>query len=442
MPKTKRRSRKRLIIVSVLVLAVAGWLGYRKFGRAEDVIVVQVEKVKRRDVTETVVANGRIQPVTQVMISPEVAGEIVQLPVKEGDAVKKGDLLVQIKPDNYEASRNSAEANYQFSLGSRDQARSELEKAESDFKRSQELSASKLLSASDFMQAKTSYAVAQKRWENSVHQVDQARFALAKAEDDLSKTTIKSPIDGTVTTLKSQLGERVLGTSFNMGTEMMTIARLDEMEARVDIGEIDIVLIKVGQPVQLEVDAFREQKFKGTVTAIANAARGSSSNAMNAGAASQQEAPKFEVRIRVLDQEAFRPGMSVTAEVETRSRENVLTVPIQSVTTRLPTAGKPGQAPAEKGSQPDPDKMPETKGKSGRDPIKPIEVVFAIESDQAKMIPVETGISDNDFFEIVSGVSEGQEIISGGYKAISRDLVDGKKVKIGPGAVEPAIPAP
>ncbi len=442
MPKPKRRNRKRLIISSVLVIAVIGWFGYRKFGRAEDVIIVQVEKVMRRDVTETVVANGRIQPVTQVAISPEVAGEIVALPVKEGDVVKKGDLLVQIKPDNYEASRNSAEANYQFAIGSRDQAQSELEKAQSDFKRSEELSASKLLSASDFMQAKTAYAVAQKRWENSVHQVDQARFALAKAEDDLSKTTIKSPIDGTVTTLKSQLGERVLGTSFNMGTEMMTVARLDEMEARVDIGEIDIVLIKVGQPVQLEVDAFRDQKFKGTVTAIANAARGSSANALNASAGNQQEAPKFEVRIRVLDQEAFRPGMSVTAEIETRSRANVLTVPIQSVTTRLPNSGKSSEAPTDAKPTADRDEKPEMKGKSGREPVKPIEVVFAIESDQAKMIPVETGISDNDYFEIVSGVSEGQEIISGGYKAISRDLADGKKVRVGPGTMEAAIPVP
>jgi HlyD family secretion protein len=214
-----------------------------------------------------------------------------------------------------------------------------------------------------------------------------------------------------VTKLKSQLGERVLGTSFNMGTEMMTIAKLDEMEARVDIGEIDVVLIAVGQTARIEVDAFKDRKFKGTVSAIANASKGSSASAL-ASSSQQQEAPKFEVKIRIEDKEAFRPGMSVTAEIETRSRKGVLAVPIQSVTTRLPVGGAPKP----------------TEGKAS-EPVKPIEVVFAPEGDHVKMLPVKTGISDSDFFEIVSGLNEGQQIISGGYKAISKDLEDGKKVK-------------
>lgn len=420
----KRRSRKRYVAV-ILVVAVASAGAFFFFRKKEVPLIVQVEKVTLRDLTETVVANGRIQPVTQVVISPEVAGEIIELPVVEGQLVKKGDLLIAIKPDNYRASKNSSEASYKFALGSRSQADAELEKAESDFKRNDELFKAKLISESVFAEFKNRYDVAKLRLENSVHMADQSRFALDKAIDDLAKTTISSPIDGTVTKLKSQLGERVLGTSFNMGTEMMTIAKLDDMEARVDIGEIDVVLIAVGQTARLEVDAFKDRKFKGTVTAIANAAKGP---AIGLGSSSQSaEAPKFEVKIRVDDKEVFRPGMSVTAEVETRSRKGVLTVPIQSVTTRLP-AGNPPPATLDAAAPPPRDGKP-AKG------VKPIEVVFAKEGDTARMVPVKTGISDNDYFEITSGVSEGQEIISGGYKAISKDLEDGKKVTVG---VEPA----
>ena len=427
MSKPRKRRRRNLIIVTLLAALAAG-AAFWFLRKPEEIITVQVEKVTRRDLTEIVVANGRIQPVTQVIISPEVAGEIIELPVVEGQHVKKGDLLIQIKPDNYKASRNSAEANYKFALGSRSQAEAELEKAASDYKQNEELFRNKLISPSIFTGFKTSYEVAKLRLANSVHQADQARFALDKADDDLAKTTITSPIDGTVTKLKSQLGERVLGTSFNMGTEMMTIARLDEMEARVDIGEVDVVLIEAGQNARLEVDAFKDRKFKGTVTAIANASK-SASQSLIASSSQQQEAPKFEVRIRIQDKEAFRPGMSVTAEIETRSRSGVLTVPIQSVTTRLP-AGEtvaPAQNAGEKGasepSRPQNGKPPE--------PIKPQEVVFALEGDRVKMLPVKTGISDSDYFEIISGVAEGQQIVSGGYKAISKDLEDGKKVTVG-----------
>lgn len=411
MAKPKKHTRRNRIIALLLVLAIGGGIAFPFLRKKDETIAVQVEKVTRRDITETVVANGKIQPVTQVMISPEVAGEITALPVVEGQLVKKGDLLIQIKPDNYQASRNSAEASYKLALGQRSQTEAQLLKAESDFRRNEELSKNKLISPSVLMDFKTTYEVAKLGLENSINQADQARFALDKAADDLTKTTITSPIDGTVTKLKSQLGERVLGTSFNMGTEMMTIAKLDEMEARVDIGEIDVVLIAVGQTARIEVDAFKDRKFKGTVSAIANASKGSSASATTSSS-QQQEAPKFEVKIRIEDKEAFRPGMSVTAEVETRSRKGVLAVPIQSVTTRLPMAGAPKPA-----------------GGKSAEPVKPIEVVFAPEGDHVKMAPVKTGISDSDFFEIVSGLNEGQQIVSGGYKAISKDLEDGKKVK-------------
>jgi HlyD family secretion protein len=410
-----------------LWLVGGGLAAYFAFRKSDETITVQTVKVARRDLVELVVANGRLQPVTQVMISPEVAGEIVELPVVEGQAVKKGELLLQIKPDNYEASRNSAEASYRFAQGSRSQAEAELIKAETQFRQNDELRKNKLISDSVFMDFKTTYEVAKLRLANAIHQADQAKYAMAKAEDDLAKTKITSPIDGTITKLKSQLGERVLGTSFNMGTEIMTVSNLAETEARVDIGEVDIVLIKVGQKARLEVDAFKDRSFRGTVTAIANASKGMNQSQMMGNAANSQEAPKFEVRIRLDETEAFRPGMSVTAEIETRERKGALAVPIQAVTTRLPQGGATPAAAT-----------PSSTPRAGKPaPIKPMEVVFAVAGDRAKLRPVKTGISDSDYFEIVSGLDEGEEIVSGGYKAISKDLEDGKKVKIGPVAASP-----
>ncbi|MEQ1860376.1 MAG: efflux RND transporter periplasmic adaptor subunit [Chthoniobacteraceae bacterium] len=407
MPKHRKR-RRNLTIVLALIVALGGGAAFWFLRKPNELIAVTVDRVARRDLTELVVANGRVQPATQVLISPEVAGEIIALPVVEGQTVKKGDLLVQIKPDNYKASRNSAEASYKFALGSVSQAEAEFAKADADLNRNVELSKSRLIPAKELQDMRTAFEIAKLRLANTKHQVDQARFALDKAEDDLSKTTITSPIDGTIIRLRSQLGERVLGTSFNMGTEIMTLADLDVMEARVDISEIDVVLIAPDQNVRLEVDAFKDRKFKGTVTAIANATRSSPfgpGGSSSSGSSQSLEAPKFEVRIRIDDKETFRPGMSVTAEIETRSRKAVLSVPIQAVTTRLPkTPAKPGE------------------------PLKPVEVVFALAGDRAVMVPVKTGISDNDYFEIVEGLAEGRQIISGGYKAVAKDLEDGKKV--------------
>ncbi|HSI15814.1 MAG TPA: efflux RND transporter periplasmic adaptor subunit [Chthoniobacter sp.] len=409
----KRRRRNQRIVIAVILVVIGLIVWGKYFNKTEELLSVDTAKVARRDLTESVLANGRVQPVTQVTINPEVAGEIIELPVKEGQAVKKGDLLVHIRPDNYLALKNSAEATHLSALAGNQQAKEELLKAEADFKRNGELFKSKLIAENVFTDFKTALAVARLRVQSSEHQANQAQFSLDQATADLTKTTIIAPIDGTVTKLKSQLGERVLGTSFNMGTEIMTIARLEEMEARVDIGEVDIVLIKEGEPVQLEVEAFKNKKFKGVVSAVANASKSSSQTQTNTSSSGAQEAPKFEVKIRVVDKESFRPGMSVSAEIETRSRQNVIAAPIQSVTTRLP---KPGATPAK------------TDGKSSG-PIKPVEVVFVREGDHVKMIPVKTGISDSDYYEIVEGLTEGQEIVTGGYKAISKDLEDGKKVQ-------------
>ena len=431
------KKRRKIIVFSVIGLVLVALTLVAVFRKKAPVITVQTEKVARRNLIELVVANGKIQPVTQVVISPEVAGEIIALPVKEGDRVKKGDLLVQIKPDNYEASRNSAEANYKSALASIDLAQAELEKAETEYKRNQDLFQNKLVSDSVYLEFKTAYEVARLHHQNVIHQADQAKFGLDKAKDDLSKTTIQSPIDGIVVRLKSQLGERVLGTSFNMGTEIMTVADLNEMEARMDIGEMDVVLMQPGQKARLEVDAFKDRKFNGTVTQVANSSK---STALGSSSSSSQEATKFEVRIRINEKEDFRPGMSVNTEIETRYRTNVLTVPMASVTARPPKNGDADKkaatnAAAGKTTGVSTNSTAGTNNvapdKKSKEAAKPVEVVFAVKDDHAKMVPVKIGICDDSYWEITEGLTEGQEIVSGGFKAISRDLADGKKIKRG-----------
>jgi HlyD family secretion protein len=438
-PKKSKKGRKTLFFIIAGLILVVVVLVVIVHGKKPP-IIVQTEKVARRNITEIVVANGKIQPVTQVTISPEVAGEIISLPVKEGDRVKKGDLLVQIKPDNYQATRDSADANYRSALANKSLAQAQLDKAEAEYKRNLELFQHKLVSDSVFLDVKTTFEVAKLQLETASHQVDQAKFGLDNANADLSKTTILSPITGTVVQLKSQLGERVLGTSFNMGTEIMTVADLNEMEARVDVGEMDVVLMHPGQNARLEVDAFKDQKFNGKVTEVANSAKGFGSSAASALGSSSAtgDATKFEVHIRIKEKELFRPGMSVTAEIETRSRTNVLSVPIASVTARLPQDKKIAKNSANTNSAAagtNASSLTDTNAvrmdKKAKDAPKQVDVVFVVEGDHVKMVPVKIGISDDNYWEVTDGLQEGQEVVSGGYHAISHDLEDGKKITKG-----------
>ncbi|HXT41911.1 MAG TPA: efflux RND transporter periplasmic adaptor subunit, partial [Candidatus Angelobacter sp.] len=448
MANPKSKKRRKIVIFTAIGLVLVGLTVAAVFRKREPVITVQVEKSARRNLTETVVANGKIQPVLQVKISPEVSGEIIDLPVKEGQAVKKGDLLVKINPDVYISNRKSAEASYMSASASRDLAEANMKKAELEFKRNEELLRAKLVSESTFLEFKTGFDVAKAQYQSAIHQVDVANASLSRTVEELAKTTIVSPLNGTISKLNSRLGERVVGTSMMAGTEIMIVADLNEMEARVDLGEIDVVLIKPGQKAKLEVDAFRDRKFDGTVTEIANSSNDSGlSAASGGGGGSSQEATKFQVKIHVNEKENFRPGMSVTSEIETRYRTNVLSVPIQSVTTRLPkepaskgrtngvvlagnTAGSAMAADASSASGSSTNK---TEKKASEAP-KPIEVVFVVEGDHVKMVPVKRGISDDSHVEIIEGLKEGEEVVSGGYKAISRELEDGKKV--GKGKVE------
>jgi HlyD family secretion protein len=263
-------------------------------------------------------------------------------------------------------------------------------------------------------------------------------------------------MDGTVTTLNSQLGERVLGTVQNVGTDIMIISDLSAMEARVDIGEMDIVLLQTNQVAEMEVDSFKDKKFKGLVTAVGNSAEGfDSSSALGSLGGSSgstgQSATQFQVRIRFSDLAAFRPGMSVTATIETRTRTNVLAVPIASVTTRVvksaqsKSAGLAGTNALAANDPPEAAATATNSVKSGKPQdinAKPVDVVFIVQGDQVKTMPVTIGISDDNFWEITDGVKEGQEIVTGGYEAISHDLDDGKKIKKGPATASFAKPSP
>jgi len=447
----KSKKRRKTLVFSLIGVVLAGLAAVAAFKKRDPIVTVQTEKVTRRNLIELVTANGRIEPVLQVKISPEVSGEITDLPVKEGQCISKGELILKIKPDFYAAQRNQAEASYKSALASQETAEATLRKNQAEFKRQEDLYKTKLISDSAYDEVKAALDVAKASLSSAEHQVEMARANLASADEALAKTTIVSPLSGTISKLDSRLGERVVGTATMAGTEVMTIADLNEMEARVDIGEMDVVLIKPGQNVRLEVDAFKERKCTGTVTEIAN----SSKTQPGASSGGSQEATKFEVKIRVKEKEAFRPGMSVTAYVETRSRTNVVTVPIASVTTRLPkekksdpksAASKNGQqtnaVPEKTNTTPAPTQIASASGTN--DPpgdsasttkpdkkAKPIEVVFLMDGDHAKMVPVKIGISDENYWEITEGLQEGQDVISGGFRAISRDLEDGKKVKKG-----------
>ena len=443
----KPKKRRKIIIFSVIGLVLVALTLVAIFKKREPVITVQTEKVARHSLTNIVVANGKIQPVVQVSISPEVSGEIIELPVKEGQQVKKGDLLVKINPDIYIAAVNQAKAGYESSLATKASAVANLEKAQADYDRNLELFHQKLLSESDFIGFKSARDMAKAQLDSANDQVNVAKALVDSAQDSLIKTTIVSPLDGTISKLNSQLGERVLGTAQFAGTEILVISDLNQMEARVDVGEMDVVGIKPGQKARLEVDAFKDRKFAGVVTDVASSSKDSNQTGNYSSSSQSQEATKFQVRIRLNDKEDFRPGMSVSADIETEYRTNVLTVPLASVTTRppkppqktirrkpaAPTRPPPNRAPMRwfPATPRLPATLPPTAGRRDKKSSKMLDVVFAVDGDHVDAVPVKIGICDDNYWEITDGLTNGQEIVSGGYRAISRDLDDGKKIKRG-----------
>ncbi len=399
----KGKSKKKIIIFSIIGVVVLALVLLVVLGsKRETIITVQIEKIEKRTLTQVVSATGKIQPELQVKINAEVSGEIIALPVKEGQKVKKGDLLVKVKPDTYIAQRDQQKAMLVV-------AEANLMKIESDYNRAKGLFEKRLISDQELEAAKTNYSVQKAQWES-------AKAALNQAEESLRKTTISSPLDGTVSNLISRLGERVSGSSFMQGTEIMTVADLRSMEAQVDIDENDVVLVKIGDTSRINVDAYPAKKLNAVVYEIGNAAK-------TKGLGTQEEVVNFLVKIRIVDKGVeLRPGMSVTADTETDTRRDVLSVPIQSVTTRMPKMEqKPEEGQAEG--------FVVNNGKK-KEETKIDEVVFLNDNGKAKMVKVKRGISDDAYVEITEGVSGGEEVISGSFKAINRELEDASKLKV------------
>ena len=432
--KKRRSRRKRYIILSLAGLLLLWIVVSIIMGKREKPIPVTTEKATRRTIVQTVSATGKIQPELEVKISPEVAGEITELPVEDGMPVKKGALLLKIKPDSYKALLEAQEAAISAARATNLQMKAAAAKADQDLTRAEDLYKKKMISESDFTNAKTAAEVAKATYESSLHEIERAEAGSSQARDQLSKTTIYAPIDGTVTVLNSKLGERVVATNQFAGTEVMRVADLTHMEARVDVNENDVVTVKIGDKASVAIDAYGERKFHGTVSQIAN-------TGTTTGTGTQEEVTNFEVKIRIDDNDVqLRPGLSCTADIATDMVKDVVAVPMQSVTIRSSDSNlSPEELEKQKQKQTASDKgdnaaeftnerLEKREEKEGREKL--LKVVFVKKGNKAAMAKVTTGIADDTYMEIKSGIQPGDEVISGSYSAISRKLKDGAKVEL------------
>jgi HlyD family secretion protein len=420
--KTKKLLRYSLIAVVVLiVLAVvgkkAGWFG------KEEVIQVAVEKAKRRDIVETITANGKVQPETEIIISPDVSGEIVDLRVKEGDMVNLGQLLARIKPEVYISARDRSLAALNSSKARFSQAEAQFIQKELDYNRNKKLWEQQAISESVYETALSAYQVAKAELDAAKYSVKSAEAALAEAQENLIKTSIYAPMTGTVSMLLVEKGERVVGAQMMTGTEMMRIADLDRMEVMVEVNENDIVSVNMEDTALIEVDAFLGQKFKGIVTEIANSAK-------TTGLTTDQ-VTNFEVKIFLLRESyqtlydegyvnPFRPGMSATVDIMTEIESGVLSIPIQAVTTRADSSLEESSGEAV-----------ETEELKEEEEEEKNEVVFVVNDEsKAEFIKVKTGIQDNNYIQILEGIEEDDEIITAPYNAISKKLKADAEVEV------------
>lgn len=433
-PKKKSRKRLWLVLGGLLLLAalVAGAIIKNK--NKDKVTVVTTEKAVIKTITQSVNATGKIQPEKEVKISPEVAGELLEIAIVEGQTVKKGDLLVRIKPDFYQAQLEQQEAALASAKAASVLSQARLTKAEQDFRQSNELYAKQLVSEADFTNAKTNLNVAKADFDSSLAQIRRTEGSLSQARDSLAKTTIYAPMDGSVSSKTSEVGERVVGTGSFQGTEIMRLADLNSMEVRVRVNENDIINVKVGDTALVTVDAFAGRKFTGVVGEISSSAI--TSGAQSAAASASDEVTNFLVKIRIKDRAVkLRPGMSATVDIETQTVENVVSVPIQSVTVRAAggkTAEELQQQKAKEQKERSGNELEvtseRTEARRSRDELQ--RVIFVKTGDTVKQRVVETGIADNTSIEIKKGVQAGEEVVVGSYAAISRRLKDGSKVML------------
>ncbi|MBR9978126.1 MAG: efflux RND transporter periplasmic adaptor subunit [Bacteroidetes bacterium] len=424
MAKTaKDKKKKKIIIFSALgallvIIIIAVIIGSKR----DEVIVVQTEEVERRNLTQVVEATGKIQPQTQVKINAEVSGEIIELPVEEGDGVKKGQLLVRIKPDQYIAQKDQGVANLKRSKAMLVQREADFRKVENEYRRVQELHEKGLVSVAELESGKSLYEIAKAGVDAARFDVQNAEATLSRAREDLAKTAIYSPINGIVTQRISKLGERVSGSSFTQGTEIMTVSDLSVMEARVEVNENDVVLISIDDTARIDVDAYPDQEFLATVYQIAN-------TASTRGLGTQEEVTNFEVRLIVMvGGKEFRPGMSCSARIETDTRHDVVSVPLQSVTTRDKDRWRDEDMETDDTYADVTIEGITERDRPGRE--KTQEVLFVVREGLARQLPVTTGISSDQYIEIREGLETGEEVIKGSYRAISRELKDSTHVRV------------
>jgi len=439
-----KKSFKYLIIATVILIIIAiigkrlGWFGN------ENEFEINTEKATKRTIVEIITANGKIQPETEVKISSDVSGEIVELNVKEGDEVIKGDLLLKIKPDTYisgiermEASLNSSKANFANSKARLAQVEAQFTQTELTFNRNKKLFEQGAISQADYDNANSAYEMGKADVEAAKQTVVAANYSIKSAEaslkeanENLIKTSIYAPMSGTISKLSVEFGERVVGTMQMTGTELLRIANLNIMEVKVDVNENDIVHVKFNDTATIEIDAYTDQKFKGMVTSIAN-----SSSSTSTSIVSTDQVTNYEVKIRILPESyqnlipknnpkyyPFRPGMSATVDIQTKIERAVLSIPIQSVTTRIDSTKNKINKMLKKANEEQIEKKEDSEYK---------EYIFKFESNTntVSMIKVKTGIQDNNYIQIISGVNENDEVVSAPYSVISKKLKDKSKIK-------------
>ncbi|HQA73934.1 MAG: efflux RND transporter periplasmic adaptor subunit [Flavobacterium sp.] len=411
-----------LAIVIVVIIALVVMKKKGMLGSNTELIEVESAAVNEITIVETVSATGKIQPETEVKISSEVSGEIIALPIKEGQVVKKGDLLVKINPDLYTSGYNRTISNLSGTKASLSQADASFKEAKASYDRSQTLFNKGIISRSDWDKAVAAFEVAKATKESAYYNVQSANATVKEAKDNLGRTTIYSPADGTISSLGVELGERVLGTQQMTGTELLRVADLNNMEVEVDVNENDIVKVSIGDSTKIQVDAYLKKDFKGIVTSISNSA----SNATTA-----DQVTNFKVKIRILKESyqdlvegkpatysPFRPGMTATVDIITKRKEKVLGVPISSVVVKSDTSATKKYEVKDVGD----DKI-----KSKND--QKFECVFVKVGDKAKIKVIKTGIQDDTNIEVISGLQKGDVVITGPYTTVTKDLNSGDKVK-------------
>ncbi len=432
----RRKKSRTLLYVVIGVVVVAGLAiaaAIKNKNRVQSTHVTS-DKAVVRTITQLVSATGKIQPETEVKISPEVAGEIIEMPFRESDPVKKGDLLLKIKPDNYIYQLDQQVAALASARAQSTDAKSRLQKAQADFGRNQDLYTRKLISDSDFAAAKSDLEIAEANDQNMTAQISRAEGLLKEARDLLEKCTIYSPITGTISSRTSEIGERVVATGQFTGTEVMRVADLTNMEVRANVNENDVVNVKLGDTAQVAIDAYPNRKFTGLVTQIASTAK-------TQGANTQEEVTNFEVRVKIQNAGVpLRPGMSSNVDIETMTVKDVVAVPIQSVTVRSRGDNKTlDQLTADRATKANENhgegvaaavsaKDQRQQERNDRERLQ--RIVFLVDGDHVKQAKVETGIADTAYMEIKSGLKAGDEVVTGSFSAITRTLNDGMKIVV------------